>query len=83
MDRRQIKEDYGDEPIIFINKTYDKAIIGVAHTSDKNIVCYDSEKCIQIIMEKQEFSYDQASSYFNESIENKEYGQYRPLFINT
>lgn len=83
MDRKQIKEDYGDEPITFLGREYDKAIIGVACIDDRNMVCYDVEKCLGIIMEREDYDYDDASSFFNEKIENRSYEPHRPLFINT
>jgi len=83
MDRKQIREDYGDEPITFLGKEYDKAILGITYVSSRNIVCYDVEKCLGIIMERESCDYDQASFTFNSSVENRDYGSHRPLFINT
>ena len=80
MDRKQIKEDYGDEPIAFLRKEYDKAILGMSYVDDKNLVCYDVEKCLEVIMEKESCEYDQASFTFRSRIERNHSNL---LFINT
>ena len=82
MDRKQIKEDYGDEPIAFLNREYDRAILGVTYVSNRNIVCYDVEKCLEVIMERESCDYDQASFTFNSRVE-RESDNHRLLFINT
>ena len=71
----QIKEKYPDEEFLLADG-FDEAIIGV----DKDlIICYDQEKCIEIL--SKDMSYEEASEYFWFNTVGAYVGDKTPKFI--
>jgi hypothetical protein len=61
----------------------DSAIIGV--TYDKCLgcwrVCYDVSACLDILMQRDNMSYEQAVEFFHFNISDAYYGDSTPIFI--
>lgn len=63
---------------------FDAAIIGVgAVARDKEILVYDSNKCIQILMDRDGMSYDDACEFFDFNVRSAYMGQGTPMFVHT
>lgn len=46
----------------------DEAIVGVTHRGSESFVCYDPEKCIEILMERDGMDRDGAEEFFDYNI---------------
>ena len=57
MDRKKIAEQY---PELLIADGFDKAIIGVSTSFNKMSVAYDTNKCIKILMSRDNMSREEA-----------------------
>ncbi len=59
---------------------FDEAIIGVASRINLGpLVCYDRHKCIQILMDREDWDYDEAEEFFEYNIAGV--GEGTPLFL--
>ena len=67
---------FPDEQFLFADG-FDDAVIGL---STKNLICYDREKCIQILMK--DMSLTDAEEYFNFNVEGAYVGEKTPLFLH-
>jgi len=88
MKRKDIEEIYADEDILFADG-FDEAIIGVVFvhnekTNEKQTrVVYDTEQCLEVLMEDDKMSYDEASEYFDFNVAGAYMGEYTPLYLET
>jgi len=88
MKRKDIEEIYADEDILFADG-FDEAIIGVVFvhnekTNEKQTrVVYDTEQCLEVLMEDDKMSYDEASEYFDFNVAGAYVGEYTPLYLET
>jgi hypothetical protein len=63
---------------------FDEAIIGVgAICSNPEILIYDSNKCIKILMERDGMEYEEASEYFDFNVRGAYVGEGTPMFMWT
>jgi len=61
---------------------FDKAILGVAQRSGQpDIIAYDTDKCIEIIMKDHDCDVWDAVDYFNFNVVGSYIGEYTPIFI--
>jgi hypothetical protein len=61
---------------------FEAAIIGVAERcSQPDLVVYDAEKCIDILMERDGMSYDEAAEFFHFNTLGAWVGEHTPLFL--
>ena len=74
--KNTITETYPEETFLFADG-FDDAIIGI---DSKFIVCYDQDKCIEIL-EKDCGSKEDASEYFWYNVEGAYMGEKTPRFI--
>tara|TARA_Y100000593_G_scaffold34350_1_gene67385 strand:+ start:1109 stop:1414 length:306 start_codon:yes stop_codon:yes gene_type:complete len=58
----------------------DKAIIGVGSRNGNKVAVYSSEKCIEVFMENDGMSYEDAMEYFTFNTEGAYVGKYTPIF---
>jgi hypothetical protein len=62
---------------------FDKAIIGMAERIGLGpVVAYDVEKIIEILMTRDEMSYEEAYEYFDFNIQGAWMGDFTPIFIS-
>ena len=84
MNRADIEDLYGDdEPEMLFADGYDEAIEGVTWDGERTRVVYSVEKILNILMEKDEMTYDEASEYFDFNIAGSNMGVYTPLYLET
>lgn len=61
---------------------FEAAIIGVAERcSQPPLVVYDAERCIEILMQRDGMSYDDAHEYFSFNVLGAWVGEHTPLFM--
>lgn len=83
MTRDQIAEQYGEE-LLFLDPPYfDGAIIGVVHQFMHPTVCYDTNKVINILMEHDGMTEDEAYEYFDYNILGAWTGEHTPSFLES
>ena len=78
MNRTEIAEQY---PELLVADGFDKAIIGVARTFNKLSVCYDTNKCINILIKRDKMSREEAIEYFEYNVVGSYVGDHTPSFI--
>ena len=84
MTRDEIEDLYGaDEPGILFADGYDEAIAGTIWDGERTRVVYKVEDILNIIMERDEMTYDEASEYFDFNIAGSHMGVYTPLYLET
>jgi hypothetical protein len=63
---------------------FDDAIIGVGSVASGNeILVYDANKCIKILMDRDSMSYDDACEFFDFNVRCAYVGQGTPMFVHT
>ena len=72
--------DYLDD--ILLADGFEEAFMGVAESFD-NVprACYDSAKCIDILMERDEMDCGEAIEFFDFNVRGAYVGEYTPVFI--
>ena len=73
--RKEITEKYPDETFLFADG-FDDAIIGIG---SKFLVCYDQDKCIEIL--SKDMTHEEAGEYFWYNVEGSHMGEKTPRFI--
>ena len=62
---------------------YDEAVLGVARRcAQPDLIAYDVEKIIEILMTRDEMTYEDAVEYFDFNIAGAWVGEETPCFIN-
>ena len=62
---------------------YDEAVLGVARRcAQPDLIAYDVEKIIEILMTRDEMSYEDAVEFFDFNIVGAWVGEETPIFIN-
>jgi|TARA_R110001592_G_scaffold349462_2_gene644756 hypothetical protein len=81
MTREEIAE-YNEEALICDG--FDEAIIGVAERINLGpVAAYSVEKIIEILMERDDMTYEDAHEHFSYNIIGSWMGEYTPVFIYT
>lgn len=63
---------------------FDDAIIGTGAIANSNeILVYDSNKCIKILMQRDGMSYDDACEFFDFNVRSAYVGEGTPMFVYT
>ena len=84
MTRDEIEDLYGgDEPEILFADGYDEAILGTTWDGERTRVVYKVEDILNILMERDEMTYDEASEFFDFNIAGSNMGVYTPLYLET
>jgi hypothetical protein len=74
---------YNEDILFLTEEEYDEALVGVASNFNSYYVaCYDEDKCIQIIQNLDNISYDDAVEYFEVNVKGSYMGDNSPIFIN-
>lgn len=60
---------------------FDEAIIGIGRQFNKNLVIYDEDKCIQILMERDGMSEEEAIEFFEFNVVGAYVGEYTPIYV--
>jgi hypothetical protein len=72
-----ISEDYPE--LLKING-FDEAVLGVVERCDLQVVCYDRNKVIEILM--RDMSYEEAIEYFEFNILGAYMGEHTPVYLD-
>ncbi len=79
--RKNIEENYPEDKLLFADG-FDDAIVGVSHQFNSLSVAYDKNKCIGILMARdEEMTIDDAEEYFSFNIIGSYVGKHTPSFI--
>ena len=60
---------------------FEDAIIGIGYQFNTEVVVYDSDKCIKILMERDGMEYDEALEYFSFNVVGAYVGKHTPVFV--
>jgi hypothetical protein len=78
--RERISEDYPD--LLVMEPDYlDAAIVGVVRRIGLEAVCYNTDKVIELLMEHDKMSYEEALEYFEFNMIGSWVGEHTPVFL--
>jgi hypothetical protein len=78
--RERISEDYPD--LLVMEPDYlDEAIVGVVRRIGLEAVCYNTDKVIELLMEHDKMSYEDALEYFEYNMIGAWVGEHTPVFL--
>jgi hypothetical protein len=78
--RERISEDYPD--LLVMEPNYlDAAIVGVVRRIGLEAVCYNTDKVIELLMEHDKMSYEEALEYFEFNMIGSWVGEHTPVFL--
>ena len=80
LNKKQIEEDYPDEPILFADG-FEDAFLGIATIFNKHIATYDRDKCILILVDRDDMSFTEAEEFFDYNVVGSYMGEYTPGFL--
>ena len=84
MKRKDIEDLYfDDEPDILFADGFDEAIAGVTWDGERTRVVYETEEILNILMERDNMTYDEASEFFDFNLAGSYMGVYTPLYLET
>ena len=73
-------QDFVDD--ILLADGFEEAFIGVSEVYGKKpVACYDSSKCIDILMKRDDMKIDEAIEYFHFNVTGSYVGEFTPAFI--
>jgi len=76
----KISEEYPD---LLKADGFDEAILGVVQRMGIQAICYDQDKVIDILMERDGMTYEEAVEYFEFNIAGAWVGESTPFFLET
>ena len=63
---------------------FDEAIIGIAQRcGSEDVLAYDAEKCVEILVEKDDMTQEEAMDYFLFNVYGAYVGEGTPIFVWT
>lgn len=80
---KYLQEYYPDYEDIIVFDGLDAAFIGVGFMFTKPVVCYDKEKIIAILMDRDCMTYDEAVEFFDFNIAGTYAGDQTPLILES
>lgn len=79
MNKEKLVEYYGDDCLLFADG-FDDAVIGVAmRCGMDDVVAYDYDKCIDILMK--DMNWEEATEYFEYNVRGSYVGEKTPIFV--
>lgn len=73
-----------ENPDALLADGFEKALIGIARrTGQPSLAVYDSEKCINILVNKHEMTHEEAVEFFEFNVIGSWVGQNTPLFFDS
>ena len=70
-------------PDVIVADGFEDALIGVGQQFNKAMAVYDRQKCIEILMERDGMSDEEAVEYFEYNVTGAWVGEYTPIFLET
>jgi len=74
---------YQLSPDVIVADGFEDALIGVGQQFNKALAVYDRQKCIEILMERDGMSDEEAVEYFEYNVTGAWVGEYTPIFLET
>lgn len=71
-----------DEKVLLADG-FEEALIGYATQHSRALAVYDREKCIKILIERDEMSEEEAEEFFSFNVAGAYMGEYTPLFFTS
>jgi hypothetical protein len=67
---------------ILLADGFDEAFIGVgSQFSNEPVAVYDRDKCIEVLMKRDEMTYEDAVEYFDFNVQGAWVGEKTPIFV--
>jgi hypothetical protein len=66
---------------ILLADGFEEALLGYATQGNRTMAVYDREKCIQILMDRNGVTSEEAEDYFQYNTEGAWMGEYTPAFL--
>jgi len=81
--REFLNEEFSDLTLLFADDL-DDAIIGIAYnkSSGEYVVVYSRTKCIDILIQRDNMKYEEASEFFDFNIEGAYVGKKTPIWVD-
>lgn len=70
-------------PDVIVADGFEDALIGVGQQFNKALAVYDRQKCIEILIERNGMSDEEAVEYFEYNVTGAWVGEYTPIFLET
>lgn len=84
MKRKLLEEYLGDESESLFADGFDDAILGVSvGISARETIVYDYDKCVEILMQRDNMSHEDAVDFIEHNTINAYVGEYTPIFVKT
>lgn len=61
---------------------FKNAILGMGRQGHKTLVCYDRNKCVEILMKRDGMDREMAEEYFSFNVVGAWVGEYTPVFVD-
>lgn len=74
---------YQLSPDVIVADGFEDALIGVGQQFNKAMAVYDRQKCIEILIERDGMSDEEAVEYFEYNVTGAWVGEYTPIFLET
>lgn len=68
-------------PEILYADGYDEAILGIANQCGESHLVYDRKKCIDIIVERDGMTWEDAEEFFEFNVAGAYVGEFAPFFV--
>jgi hypothetical protein len=78
---RYLEEYYPEDEDLIVFNGLDDAFLGVGYIFNKSITCYDKEKIITILMNRDCMTYDEAIEFFDFNIAGLYAGERTPFIL--
>ena len=78
--RKKLAEQFGDD--LLFAESFDNAIVGVAVGNDSGRVVYDAEKMVDILVQKENMSQEEAWEYLEFNTFCAYVGERTPVYVN-
>jgi len=60
---------------------FDEAIIGLGRQFNNEVVVYDEDKCLKILMDRDGMDYDEAQEFFEFNVVGAYVGEHTPIYV--
>ena len=67
---------------IMLADGFDEAFIGVGYQFNKTIAVYDKQRCLQVLVDRDGMTHDEASEYFEFNVNGSYVGPLTPVFMD-
>lgn len=67
---------------IMLADGFDEAFIGVGYQFNKTIAVYDKQRCLQVLVDRDGMTHDEASEYFEYNVNGSYVGPLTPVFMD-